>query len=37
MAIHFQKGQRKNINAPKFTIGLGWETNSSQVKYAIDS
>ena len=29
MAINLQKGQRENINAPKFTIGLGWDTNNS--------
>ncbi|MEJ5993310.1 TerD family protein [Pedobacter sp. Du54] len=29
MSINLQKGQRENINAPKFTIGLGWDTNSS--------
>ena len=29
MATNLQKGQRENINAPKFTIGLGWDTNSS--------
>jgi tellurium resistance protein TerD len=29
MAINLQKGQRENINAPKFTIGLGWDTNAS--------
>ena len=29
MAINLQKGQRESINAPKFTIGLGWDTNSS--------
>jgi tellurium resistance protein TerD len=29
MAINLQKGQREAINAPKFTIGLGWDTNSS--------
>ncbi|OOQ56736.1 TerD family protein [Mucilaginibacter pedocola] len=29
MAINLQKGQRENINAPKFTIGLGWDTNQS--------
>jgi tellurium resistance protein TerD len=29
MAINLQKGQRENINAPKFTIGLGWDTNES--------
>lgn len=29
MAINLQKGQRESIHAPKFTIGLGWDTNSS--------
>ncbi|MBB2150571.1 TerD family protein [Pedobacter gandavensis] len=29
MAINLRKGQRENINAPKFTVGLGWDTNSS--------
>jgi tellurium resistance protein TerD len=29
MAINLQKGQRENLNAPKFTIGLGWDANSS--------
>ncbi|OCX52300.1 chemical-damaging agent resistance protein C [Mucilaginibacter sp. PPCGB 2223] len=29
MAINLQKGQREAINAPKFTIGLGWDTNTS--------
>ena len=29
MAINLQKGQRQTINAPKFTIGLGWDANSS--------
>ena len=29
MAINLQKGQRESINAPKFTVGLGWDTNSS--------
>jgi tellurium resistance protein TerD len=29
MAINLQKGQRENINAPRFTIGLGWDTNES--------
>lgn len=27
MAINLQKGQRESINTPKFTIGLGWDTN----------
>lgn len=29
MAINLQKGQRESINAPKFTVGLGWDTNNS--------
>lgn len=29
MAINLRKGQRENINAPKFTVGLGWDTNSA--------
>jgi tellurium resistance protein TerD len=29
MAINLQKGQRESIHAPKFTIGLGWDCNSS--------
>ena len=29
MAINLQKGQRESINAPKFTVGLGWDTNRS--------
>lgn len=29
MAINLQKGQRESLNAPKFTIGLGWDTNST--------
>lgn len=29
MAINLQKGQRESINAPKFKVGLGWDTNSS--------
>lgn len=29
MAINLQKGQRESHDAPKFTIGLGWDTNSS--------
>lgn len=29
MAINLRKGQRENLNAPKFTVGLGWDTNSS--------
>lgn len=29
MAINLQKGQRENLTAPKFTVGLGWDGNSS--------
>ncbi|MGV4413187.1 TerD family protein [Chryseobacterium sp. T1] len=36
MAINLQKGQRESINAPKFTIGLGWDTNSSSTGQAFD-
>lgn len=36
MAINLQKGQRQNIDAPKFTIGLGWDTNSSSTGTAFD-
>ena len=36
MAISLQKGQRENINAPKFTIGLGWDTNNSSTGSGFD-
>lgn len=36
MAINLQKGQRENLNAPKFTIGLGWDTNTSSTGEAFD-
>jgi tellurium resistance protein TerD len=36
MAISLQKGQRESISAPKFTIGLGWDTNSSSTGSAFD-
>ena len=36
MAINLQKGQRENIDAPKFTIGLGWDTNSSSTGSGFD-
>lgn len=36
MAINLQKGQRENINAPKFSIGLGWDTNTSSTGEAFD-
>ena len=36
MAINLQKGQRENINSQKFTIGLGWDTNSSSTGVDFD-
>lgn len=36
MAINLQKGQREAINAPKFVIGLGWDTNSSSTGSSFD-
>ncbi|MEG0529116.1 MAG: TerD family protein [Bacilli bacterium] len=36
MAINLQKGQRQSINAPKFTIGLGWDANNSSTGGAFD-
>jgi tellurium resistance protein TerD len=36
MAINLQKGQREAISAPKFTIGLGWDTNTSSTGSAFD-
>lgn len=36
MAINLQKGQRETLSAPKFTIGLGWDTNSSSTGAQFD-
>ncbi|MGI4020737.1 MAG: TerD family protein [Janthinobacterium lividum] len=36
MAINLQKGQRESIDAPKFTIGLGWDTNNSTTGTGFD-
>jgi tellurium resistance protein TerD len=36
MAINLQKGQRENINSPRFTIGLGWDTNESSTGQDFD-
>lgn len=36
MSITLIKGQRENIQAPKFTIGLGWDTNTSATGSAYD-
>ncbi|PUZ26692.1 tellurium resistance protein TerD [Chitinophaga costaii] len=36
MAINLQKGQREQIGATKFTIGLGWDVNASASGAAFD-
>jgi len=36
MAINLQKGQRETIGAPKFIIGLGWDTNSATTGSSFD-
>lgn len=36
MAINLQKGQRETLSAPKFTIGLGWDTNTSSTGAQFD-
>ncbi|POY36980.1 chemical-damaging agent resistance protein C [Solitalea longa] len=36
MAINLQKGQREKIDAPKFTVGLGWDANNSSTGTAFD-
>ncbi len=36
MAINLQKGQRETLSAPKFTIGLGWDTNTSSTGASFD-
>ena len=36
MAINLQKGQREQLNAPKFMIGLGWDTNSTATGNSFD-
>lgn len=36
MAINLQKGQRENINSPRFRIGLGWDTNESSTGQGFD-
>jgi tellurium resistance protein TerD len=36
MTINLQKGQRESINVPKFTVGLGWDTNSSSTGTSFD-
>ena len=36
MAINLEKGQRQAVSAPKFTVGLGWDSNSSATSEAFD-
>jgi tellurium resistance protein TerD len=36
MAINLEKGQRQAIGAPKFTIGLGWDSNTSSTGQSFD-
>jgi tellurium resistance protein TerD len=36
MAINLEKGQRQSIEAPKFVVGLGWDSNTSSTGEAFD-
>lgn len=36
MAINLEKGQREPIHAPKFKVGLGWDSNASNTGEAYD-
>lgn len=36
MAINLEKGQRVSVDLPKFTIGLGWDTNQSSTGVDFD-
>jgi tellurium resistance protein TerD len=36
MAINLQKGQRANLDLPKFTVGLGWDANESSTGEGFD-
>ncbi|HEY0274041.1 MAG TPA: TerD family protein, partial [Chitinophaga sp.] len=36
MAINLQKGQREQIGATKFTVGLGWDVNAGATGAAFD-
>lgn len=36
MAINLEKGQRVNVNLPKFVVGLGWDNNASSTGQAFD-
>jgi len=36
MAINLEKGQRVNVNLPRFIVGLGWDDNSSSTGQEFD-
>ena len=36
MAINLEKGQRVNVNLPKFVVGLGWDANESTTGQSFD-
>jgi tellurium resistance protein TerD len=36
MAINLEKGQRVNVDLPKFVIGLGWDANASSTGVNFD-
>ncbi len=36
MAINLEKGQRVNVNLPRFVVGLGWDSNSSSTGQDFD-
>ena len=36
MAINLEKGQRQAVEAPKFTVGLGWDSNNSSTGEGFD-
>lgn len=36
MAINLEKGQRESISAPKFVVGLGWDSNTNATGEAYD-
>lgn len=36
MAINLEKGQRESISAPKFTVGLGWDSNTNTTGEGFD-
>ena len=36
MAINLEKGQRVAVELPKFTVGLGWDTNQTSTGFEFD-